>query len=67
MNTDELKKWREATEEEIDRKIEELKKERFNMLIQVRMGQIKDYSGLKKLKKDIAVLKTIKNEKKKGR
>ncbi len=64
MKTDELKKWREATEEEIDRKIDELKKQRFNMLTQVKMGQLKDYSALKKLKKDIAVLKTIKNEKK---
>jgi len=68
MKKDEIKKWREATEEEIDRKIEELKKQRFNMLTQVKMGQLKDYSVLKKLKKDIAVLKTIKNEKKrKGR
>ncbi|MCD6221030.1 50S ribosomal protein L29 [bacterium] len=64
MKTDELKKWREATEEEIDRKIDELKKQKFNMLTQVKMGQLKDYSALKKLKKDIAVLKTIKNEKK---
>jgi len=64
MKRDELKKWREATEEEIDRKIDELKKQRFNMLTQVKMGQLKDYSALKKLKKDIAVLKTIKNEKK---
>ena len=64
MKIDELKKWREATEEEIDRKIDELKKQKFNMLTQVKMGQLKDYSALKKLKKDIAVLKTIKNEKK---
>ena len=63
MKRDELKKWREATEEEIDRKIEELKKQRFNMLTQIKIGQLKNYSVLKKLKKDIAILKTIKNEK----
>jgi len=64
MKIDELKKWKEATEEEIDRKIDELEKQRFNMLAQIKIGQLKDYSVLKKLKKDIAVLKTVKNEKK---
>jgi len=65
MKIDELKKWREATEEEIDRKIDELKKQRFNMLTQIKIGQLKNYAVLKKLRKDIAVLKTIKNKKKK--
>jgi len=64
MKKDEIKKWREATEEELNRKIEELKKQRFNMLTQVKMGQLKNYSILKKLKEDIAILNTIKNEKK---
>lgn len=63
MKRDEIKKWRESTIEEIDKKIAELKKQRYNLRIQLDYGQLKDYSVFKKLKKDIAVLMTIKNEK----
>lgn len=63
MKKDDIKKWREATLEEIERKIEELKKQYFDLRTQVKMGQLKNFSVLKNLRKDMAVLNTIKNGK----
>mgnify|MGYP001159183787 FL=1 len=63
MKKDEIKKWREATEEEIGLKIVELEKQLFNLLPQIKMGQLKNCSVLKNIRKNIAILNTIKREK----
>jgi len=66
MKKEELKKWREATNQEIENKIMELKRKLYEMKNQLLLGQLKNYSQLKEIKKDIARLKTILNERKFG-
>ncbi len=66
MKKEELKKWREATNQEIENKIMELKRKLYEMKNQLLLGQLKNYSQLKEIKKDIARLKTILNERKLG-
>ncbi|HDD64914.1 MAG TPA: 50S ribosomal protein L29 [Firmicutes bacterium] len=63
MKKEELKKWREATEKEIEEKINELKAQLFNLRHQLRLGQLKNYSQLREIRKDIARLNTILREK----
>lgn len=66
MKKEEIKKWREATEKEIIEKIFELKRQLFEMKNQLILGQLKNYSQMKEIKKDIARLNTILNERKIG-
>ncbi|MCX8082566.1 MAG: 50S ribosomal protein L29 [bacterium] len=63
MKKEELKKWREATTEEINSRILELQGQLYKIKHQLRIGQIKDFSVIKKHKKEIAILKTIIGEK----
>ncbi|MCM8818705.1 MAG: 50S ribosomal protein L29 [Candidatus Omnitrophica bacterium] len=66
MKKEELKKWKEATEEEINNKIFELKKQIYELRKQLILGQLKNYSQIREIKKDIARLKTILSERKLG-
>lgn len=59
MRKEELNKWKEATKEEIGNKIMELKKQLYELKHQLILGQLKNYSQIKEIKKDVARLKTI--------
>ncbi len=64
MKKEEIKKWREANEKEIGDKVVEIEKQLYEIKHQLSLGQIKNYSQIKEIKKDIARLKTISKEKK---
>jgi large subunit ribosomal protein L29 len=66
MKKEEIKKWKEATNQEIENKIMELKIKLYEMKNQLILGQLKNYSQIKGIKKDIARLKTILREKEIG-
>ena len=66
MKKEELKKWKEATKEEINNKILELKKQLYELNHQLILGQLKNYSQIREIKKDIARLKTILREREIG-
>lgn len=66
MKKEELKKWREVSDREIEDKIMELKKALYDMKTQLILGQLKNYSRIKEIKRDIARLKTILRERKIG-
>lgn len=66
MKREELKKWRESSEEEIKNKIVELEKQLYEMRHQLILGQLKNYSKIKEIKKNIARLKTILRERELG-
>jgi len=52
------KEIRELTDEELDAKIAELVRERYNLKCQFRTGELKDSAALRRLKRDVARLKT---------
>ncbi|MCM8772402.1 MAG: 50S ribosomal protein L29 [candidate division WOR-3 bacterium] len=66
MKKEEIKKWREASKEEIENKILELKRKLYELKNQLLIGQLKNYSQIKEIKKDIARLKTILRERELG-
>lgn len=53
---------RELSSEELDKKIEESRKELFNLRFQMATSQLENTSRVKTVKKDIARLLTIKHE-----
>jgi large subunit ribosomal protein L29 len=55
---------RTMTSQEIETKIEETYEELFNLRFQRTIGQVKDTNRLTALKRDIARLKTVLNERK---
>lgn len=63
VKTEEL---RTLNEEEIQKRENELKEELFNMRFQVATQQTTNYARIKQLRKQIARIKTIKNERKIG-
>lgn len=63
MKKNELKKWRESSKQEIENKINELEKKLYETRHQLLLGQLKNYSQIKEIKRDIARLKTIIREK----
>jgi len=63
MKKEELKKWREATIEEINSKISELQSHLYELRHQLRIGQLKDFSIIRKTRREISVLKTLLGEK----
>ncbi|MGI6595539.1 MAG: 50S ribosomal protein L29 [Candidatus Ratteibacteria bacterium] len=63
MKREELKKWREATVEEIETKLSELREQAYKLRHQLKIGQLKNFSAITNIKKEIAVLKTIVGEK----
>jgi large subunit ribosomal protein L29 len=52
------KEIRELTDEELDAKIAELVRERYNLKCQFRTGELKDTAALRRLGRDVARLKT---------
>lgn len=63
VKTDEL---RTLNDEEIQKRENELTEELFNMRFQVATQQTTNYARIKQLRKQIARIKTIKNERKIG-
>ncbi|HOL21692.1 MAG TPA: 50S ribosomal protein L29 [bacterium] len=63
MKKEDLKKWREATVDEINSRIAELQNQLYKLRHQLRIGQLKDFSIIKKTRREIAVLKTLIGEK----
>ncbi len=68
MKTTELEKIREMSETELDKKLQDLKEELFNLRFQHAINQLDNPMRLKAVKKEIAVVKTIirENELKSG-
>ncbi len=60
MKTSEI---REMSAQDIELKIAEIKKELLNLRFQLATGNLEDTAQIKSLKKDVARLKTILNEK----
>lgn len=58
-----VKEMRDLSQEELNAKAVELKKEMFNLRFQQAMGQIENPMRLRTLRKDIAKTKTILKEK----
>ncbi|NIO49128.1 MAG: 50S ribosomal protein L29 [Candidatus Aminicenantes bacterium] len=58
---------RELSEEELERKEAELKDQLFKLKFQHALGQLENAMKLKSIKKDIARIKTIIGENKKGK
>ncbi|MCK9265718.1 50S ribosomal protein L29 [bacterium] len=63
MKKEDIKKWRESTAEEIDLEIKDLEEKLYKYNHQLHIGQLKNFSVIKKAKRDIGVLHTLKNEK----
>ena len=63
MKKDEIKKCRELTIQEIEEKLIDFSSKLYNLRYKVRLGQQKDYALIKRMKRDIARLKTIAREK----
>jgi large subunit ribosomal protein L29 len=57
---------REKSQDELNRSLEELLKEQFNLRMQQGTGQMSRPSRMKEVRKDIARIKTIMNEMKSG-
>ena len=59
MKANELMKLREMTDTELVKKLDELKKELFNLRFQHAINQLDNPMRLKAVRKEIAVVKTI--------
>ena len=55
--------FRELTDDELAKREKDLKEELFNIKIQVATQQTNSYARIKELRRDIARLETVKNEK----
>ena len=62
MKANELIKLREMTDVELNKKLDELKKELFNLRFQHAINQLENPMRLKAVRKEIAVVKTILRE-----
>ncbi|MCL2487487.1 MAG: 50S ribosomal protein L29 [Oscillospiraceae bacterium] len=62
MKKSDLTKIREMNDEELDKKLDDLKKELFNLRFQHAINQLENPMRLKAVKKEIAVVKTIMRE-----
>lgn len=63
MKKEEIKKWRGVTVEELNSRITELQNQLYKLRHQLRIGQLKNFSIIRKTRKEIAVLKTLIGEK----
>ena len=58
--------FRDMTSEELDRKLDDLKEELFNLRFQVATGQLDNPMRIPEVRKDIARVKTIMRERELG-
>lgn len=61
-----LKELKELTLEELDQKLEDVNKEMFNLRLQQVSGQLENSARVKQLRRTIARIKTIQNQKVEG-
>ena len=68
MKSSEIQKIRELSEAELEKKLQDLKEELFNLRFQHAINQLENPMRLKAVKKEIAIIKTIirENELKNG-
>jgi large subunit ribosomal protein L29 len=68
MKSSEIQKIRELSEAELEKKLQDLKEELFNLRFQHAINQLDNPMRLKAVKKEIAIVKTIirENELKNG-
>ena len=59
MNKNELNKIREMSDVELNKKLDDLKKDLFNLRFQHAINQLDNPMRLKAVRKEIAVIKTI--------
>jgi large subunit ribosomal protein L29 len=59
-----VKELKEMTMEELDQQLSEIKKEQFNLKLQHVSGQLENPARIKELRRSVACIKTIQNEKK---
>ena len=62
MKSSEINKIRELNDTELIKKLEDLKKELFNLRFQHAINQLENPMRLKAVKKEIAIVKTIMRE-----
>jgi large subunit ribosomal protein L29 len=61
-----VKELRDMTVEELDQQLQDFKKEVFNLRLQQATAQLENAARIKDLRRSIARLKTIQNEKARG-
>ena len=61
-----VKEIRELTPEELDQRLRDIKKEQFNLQLQQVSGQLENPARLKELRRTVARIKTIQNQKIEG-
>ena len=62
MKSSEINKIRELSETELNKKLQDLKEELFNLRFQHAINQLENPMRLKAVKKEIAIIKTILRE-----
>ncbi len=63
MKKEDLKKWRESSTEEMSQKVRELEEQLYKFNHQLHIGQLKNFSVIKKARREIGVLNTLMKEK----
>ncbi len=61
-----VKEIMELTMEELDQKLQDIKKEQFNLQLQQVSGQLENPTRMKDLRRTVARIKTIQNQKVEG-
>jgi large subunit ribosomal protein L29 len=61
-----VKEIKEMTMEELDQQLEDIKKEQFNLQLQHVSGQLENSARVKDLRRMVARIKTIQNQKVEG-
>ncbi|ABX31506.1 ribosomal protein L29 [Petrotoga mobilis SJ95] len=61
-----ITEMRELTDEELNQELNNLKEKLFQLRFQLELGQLKNSSSIKQVKKDIARIKTILKERELG-
>ena len=61
-----VKEIMEMTMEELDQKLQDIKKEQFNLQLQQVSGQLENPARVKELRRTVARIKTIQNQKVEG-
>jgi len=61
-----ITEMRELTDEELNEELNNLKEKLFQLRFQLELGQLKNTSSIKQVKKDIARIKTILKERELG-
>lgn len=61
-----VKELKEMTMEEMAQQLEDIKKEQFNLQLQMVTGQLENSARVKELRRTVARIKTIQNQKVEG-